>query len=805
MSGITLAQGGPVTAPPPDPAPPPAEPVPLGRRRLWAALTGLLLALLLAALEQMAVATALPRIAGELHGMDRMSWAVTAYLLTAAVGLPVAGRLGDRHGHGAVLRVALGIFVVGAALAGWSRGMDQLIAFRALQGVGAGGLLTGVQAIAADITPARLRGRVMGLIGAVFGLGSLAGPLLGGVLTDHLSWRWCFHLNVPLGLIALALVTLVPGRAVKPRARVRPDVLGPLLLTAASVCLVLLSGWGGTAYAWNSHVVIGLAAAAVAATALFLVAEHRAATPLLPLRLLKDPVVAVTGLVGLTAGVALHAACSQLPAFLQLGGGASATAAGLLMLPLTAGLVGASVLVGELVGRTGHYRTYPVLGTALAAVGLWLLTGLEADTPRLFLGIWTAVLGIGIGMVTPVLVLAAQAAVRPADTGTVTGAADFARQLGGAIGVAAFGALLAARPADPLPTRADAVLPDPASLTPDVVHALPAALRDDYDAYTAAYAEAVPHAFLLLTPVPVLGLLLALLLFHLLKGGPPVSHDLPAESVPIPPPRPAHTGGAVVRGTVRQHDGTAVARAALTLIDVTGQQIGRGAGGEDGRYELVPPGPGAYVLIAAADGHQPQAVTVTVGEGPMGVDMVLGGPGQVAGRVVMPDGSPLPDAAVTLTDVHGQIVATTRSGPGGDYAITDVGAGEYTLAAGAHTFRPAACPVTVRPARETRQDLELAGGEVLRGIVRAGGGRPVEAARVTLLDLMGNVVGTLVTGADGAYCFADLSAGEYTVVACGYPPAATVLQVEGGNGTERDVHLGHEDLEGPEEPEDRAG
>ncbi|GAA2249137.1 MFS transporter [Streptomyces ruber] len=789
MSGITLAQGEPVTAPPPDAAPPPTAPVPLGSRRLRLVLTGLLLALLLAALDQLAVATALPRIAGELHGTDRMSWAITAYLLTAAVGVPVLGGLGDRYGHKGVLVLALGVFVVGSALAGWSRTMDQLIAFRALQGIGAGGLMTGAQAIAAGIAPARGRARVMGVAGAVFGLGSLAGPLLGGLLTDHLSWRWCFHLNVPLGLAALALVMAAP-RAARPRDKARPDVLGALLLTVASACLVLLSGLAGTAYGRDSYVVPGLAVTAVAAGALFLLAEHRAADPLVPLRLFKDPVVAVTGAVGLAAGVALHAAATHLPAFLQLAGGMSATGAGLLMLPMTGGLVGASVVVGELVVRTGHHRTYPVLGTALAAVGMWLLTGLETDTPRLYFGIWTAVLGAGIGMVTPVLVLTAQNAVRPADAGTVTGTADYARQLGGGIGVAAFGALLADRLAGRPPTRAGAGLPDPASLTPDVVQALPAALRHDYDAYVAAYAGAMPGIFLYLVPVLVLGLLLALLL---LRSGPLVSLDVPAGSVPVPPQRPAQGAGAAVRGIVRQHDGPAVARAVLTLVDGTGQQIGRGTGGEDGRYELVPPGPGAYVLIAAADGHQPHAVTVSVGEGPVRVDMVLGGPGRLTGRVVTHDGSPLPDAAVTLTDVHGQAVATTRSGPGGDYAVTDVAAGEYTLAVGAHSFRPAACPVTVRPAHETRQDVELMGGEVLRGTVRAGAGRPVEDAHVTLLDVTGNVVGTLVTGSDGAYRFADLPVGEYTVVASGYPPAATVLQVAGGNGTERDVHLRHED------------
>ncbi|MDQ0810113.1 MFS family permease [Streptomyces sp. B3I7] len=669
MGGITLTQvrtdlaSPPAPEPPPPPSPPPSG-APLAPRRVRLVFLGLLLALLLAALDQMIVATALPRIVGELHGLERMSWDVTAYLLTATVGLPVHGKAGDLFGRRGVFQFAILVFVVGSAPAGRAGSMDQLIACRAVQGIGAGGLVIGVQAIIGDIVPPRARGRYMGAIGAAFGLASVAGPLLGGYVTDHLSWRWCFYVNVPFGLITLAVVAVVL-RLPRPERRGRFDIPGTLLLAAASTCLVLLTSWGGTEYAWGSRTVLGLGAGAVTASVLFVVAERCAADPLIPLRLFRDPVFNVTALVGLIIGVA-------------------------------------------------------VFGTL------------------------------------------------------------FARRLADAL-------------RDRLPPGAGGGLPDPESLTPGPVRTLPPDLRD---AYARAYADAMPRIFLHLVPVLVLGLLIACFL----KEKPLVSHPTPADT-PAPAPatgqvpqaRLSYAGGVPVCGGVQHPDGTVVPRAALTLIDVTGAQIGRGASGEDGRYALATPGPGAYVLIAAAGGHQPQAVSVTVGERPVELDVVLGGAGRLAGSVRTADGTPVRDATVTLTNAHGEVVGTTRSAAEEGYLITELVAGEYTLAASAPAFRPAALPVTVHASRETRQDVELAGGAVLRGTVRAGGGRPVEDARVTLLDAAGNVVDSVTTGADGVFRFVDLSSGEYTVIAAGYPPVATVLRMAGGGRTERDLHLGHED------------
>ncbi len=456
---------------------------------------GLLLVMFLAALDQTIVATALPTIVGDLGGLDHLSWVVTAYLVAQTVVTPLYGKLGDQYGRKIVLQVALGIFLIGSALCGISQNLDELIAFRALQGLGGGGLMVSAQAAIGDVVPPRERGRYSGLFGAVFGLASIAGPLLGGFFTTNLSWRWIFYVNLPLGAIAFfVLAAALPS--VRERVHHDIDYLGIAVLGGGITAIVLAASLVSPAHSWGSPLVSGLGLAGVLLLAVFLPVERRAKEPVLPPRLLANRVFIVCSAVSLIVGFALFGAVVYLPLFLQVVKGASPTGSGLALVPLMVGLLITSIASGQAITRTGRYRVFPIAGTAVTVLGLFLLTTLGLKTASLTVSFFMFILGLGLGMVMQVLVLAVQNAVEYRDLGSATSGATLFRSIGGSLGTAVLGAIFSSRLAHELTRTVGAAAAGHVSsggVNPAVIHHLPAPLRERY---LQAFATALHSVFL---------------------------------------------------------------------------------------------------------------------------------------------------------------------------------------------------------------------------------------------------------------------------------------------------------------------
>jgi EmrB/QacA subfamily drug resistance transporter len=473
--------------------------------------SALLLVMLLAALDQTIVSTALPTIVGDLGGLSHLSWVVTAYLLASTVAGPLYGKLGDLYGRKALLQIAIVLFLIGSVLCGLAQNMTELIAFRALQGLGGGGLMVTTIAAVGDIIAPRDRGRYQGFFGAVFGVATVIGPLLGGFLVDNLSWRWIFYVNLPLGALALGVIAVV-FHSTAGHVRHRIDYLGAAVLTAGLSAIVLFTSLGGTSYAWSSPLILTLIAIGAVMLVLFPFVEARAEEPILPLALFRNRTFVVTSAVGFIIGLALFGSVTYLPLYLQIVKGHSPTSSGLLLLPLMGGLLVTSILSGNLISRFGRYRPFPIAGTALTAVGLFLLAQLTVGTSTVTSALYMLVMGLGLGMVMQVLVLAVQNSVAYRYLGVATSGSTLFRQIGGSIGVSAFGTIFSSNLSTELAKRIPPGVHLPAAANPAAVKHLPAAIHAPY---VAAFAAALRPVFETAAGIAVVAFLLTWLLREL--------------------------------------------------------------------------------------------------------------------------------------------------------------------------------------------------------------------------------------------------------------------------------------------------
>ncbi|MFB4423123.1 MFS transporter [Streptomyces sp. QL37] len=803
---------------------------PMTHRQIMEALTGLLLGMFVAILSSTVVSNALPEIISDLGGgQSAYTWVVTASLLAMTATTPLWGKLADLFSKKLLVQIALIIYVAGSIVAGLSTSSGMLIICRVVQGIGVGGLSALAQIVMAAMISPRERGRYSGYLGAVFAVATVGGPLLGGVITDTswMGWRWCFYVGVPFAVIALIVLQKTLKLPVIKREGVKIDWSGAFFISAAVSLLLLWVTFAGDKYDWVSWQTYTMLGGTVVLGALFLFIESKAREPIIPLRLFRNRTITLASAASLFVGIGMFAGTVFFSQYFQLARDKSPTMSGVMTIPMIAGLFLSSTVSGQIITKTGRWKAWLVSGGFLLTAGLGLLGTIRYDTEYWHIAIFMFVMGLGIGMMMQNLVLATQNQVAPADLGAASSVVTFFRSLGGAIGVSALGAVLGNRVTHYVKDGLADLGPEGAALghggtggggIPNL-DALPAPLRTVME---VAYGHGVADVFLYAAPAALVAFVLTLFIKEVAlktKAG----NDNPAEaaaateSVETPTTDTALIAegtagvtsvavleetaatkeltiqGTPVRGVVRGAEGAPVARAAVTLISLGGRQLGRSVAQADGGYVLDAPGSGSYVLIASADGFQPQASTVVVGEEPLAYDILLAGTSGLSGTVRTAEGgTPVDGAMVVVTDVRGDVLATGVSGDAGEFTFGELIPGSVTVAVTAAGFRPLALPVEVGGQGVTRVDVALRSGALVRGVVKAGSRRaPLNDARVTLVDAAGNVVATSTTGEDGVYAFTDLDAGEYSVIATGYPPVAGSLTVSGSGVDGHDIELAH--------------
>ncbi|WP_030609242.1 MFS transporter [Streptomyces fulvoviolaceus] len=812
---------------------------PMTHRQIMEAISGLLLGMFVAILSSTIVTNALPEIIGDLGGgQSAYTWVVTAALLSMTAATPLWGKLSDLYSKKALVQIALVIYVLGSAAAGLSQNAGMLIACRVIQGIGVGGLSALAQIVMAAMISPRERGRYSGYLGATFAVATVGGPLLGGVITDTswLGWRWCFYVGVPFAVIALIVLQKTLHLPVVKR-QVKVDWAGAFFISAAVSLLLVWVTFAGDKYDWVSWQTYAMVGGSVLLGLIFVLVESKASEPIIPLRLFRNRTITLSSLASMFVGVAMFSGTVFFSQYFQLARDKSPTMSGVMTIPMIGGLFVSSTVSGQFITRTGKWKAWLVSGGVLITAGLGLLGTIRYDTEYWKTAVFMALLGLGVGMMMQNLVLSTQNQVDPSDLGSASSTVTFFRSLGGAMGVSALGAVMAHRITDYAQDGIAGLGPKYASLAsgssstgeiPDM-DKLPAPLRTVME---SAYGHGIADVFLIAAALALLAFLITLFIKEVplkTKGAmaqaaeataAPAEAEVPAaaqEHVPSwavassdtetapdgtqklsavatiarPEASSEGSGGIPVHGFVRGAESAPVPQAAVTLISLAGRQLGRSVTQADGSYAFEAPSVGSYVLIASADGFQPQASTVIVNGEPVSYDILLSGTSGLNGLVrAAQTGEPVKDAMVIVTDVRGDLLATGTTGEQGEFGFAELVPGAVTVAVNAAGYRPRALPVEVGGTGVTRIEVDLDSGAQLQGVVKAPHG-PLADARVTLVDAAGNVVGTATTGTDGAYAFTDLDGGEYTVIATGYPPVATALTVNGRGVDDHDIELGH--------------